>query len=77
MKDVIIYTTPGCVYCKLAKDFFDEKGVKYTEYDLSVDAEKRDEMVEKTGQMSVPMIEIGDEIVIGFDKKEVSRLLGI
>ncbi|NOY35470.1 MAG: glutaredoxin family protein [bacterium] len=77
MKNVIIYTTPGCIYCKVAKDFFDENNVKYTEYDLSEDAEKRDEMVKKTGQMSVPMIEIGDDIVVGFDKKEVSRLLGI
>ncbi len=77
MKNVTIYTTPGCIYCKIAKGFFEDNGIEYKEYDLSEDAEKRDEMIEKTGQMSVPMIEIGDDIVVGFDKKEVSRLLGI
>lgn len=77
MKKVIIYSTPTCVYCRMAKDWFDEKGIQYQEYDLSQDAVKRDEVVKKTGQMAVPVIEVGDEIVIGFDKGRLSKLLEI
>ena len=77
MKKVIIYTTPGCIYCQMAKEWFQEKGVEYEEYDVSVDTEKRDEMIEKTGQMAVPVIEIDGEIVIGFDKPRLSQLLGV
>jgi glutaredoxin-like YruB-family protein len=79
MKKVTIYSTPGCIYCKLAKDFFAEKGVEFTDVDLSADSAKREEMIEKTGQMSVPMIEIEgeSEIVIGFDKKKLSDILGV
>jgi len=77
MKQVIIYSTPTCIYCRLAKEWFKEKGVEYTEYDLSVDAEKRDEVIKKTGQMGVPVIEIDGEIAIGFDRKRIEQLLGI
>lgn len=77
MKNVIIYTAPGCIYCKMAKDFFDENSVKYMEYDLSQDAVKRDEVIKKTGQMAVPVIEIDGELVIGFDKPKLSKLLGL
>ena len=77
MKNVIIYSTPTCIYCRLAKEWFKEKGVEYTEYDLSVDAEKRDEVIKKTGQMGVPVIEIDGEIAIGFDRKRIEQLLGI
>jgi len=59
----------------MAKDWFKEKGIEYTEYDLSVDAAKRDEVIKKTGQMGVPVIEIGGEIVIGFDRKRIEQLL--
>lgn len=61
----------------MAKDFFKENNVQYQEYDLSQDAVKRDEVVKKTGQMAVPVIEIDDNIVIGFDKAKLSKLLGV
>lgn len=77
MKQVIIYSTPTCIYCQMAKDWFKEKGIEYIEYDLSIDVTKRDEVIEKTGQMGVPVIEIGNEIIIGFDKKTISQILGI
>ncbi|MBI4692308.1 MAG: glutaredoxin family protein [Candidatus Terrybacteria bacterium] len=77
MKNVIIYSTPTCIYCRMAKDWFKEKGIDYTEYDLSIDAAKRDEVIEKSGQMAVPVIEIEGEIIIGFDKKKITELLGI
>lgn len=77
MKNVIIYSTPGCIYCKIAKDFFHENSVNFTEYDVSEDAEKREEMMEKTGQMAVPVIDVEGEIVIGFDKPKLAQLLGL
>lgn len=77
MKDVIIYSTPACHFCHMAKDFFKEKGIKYTEYNVLTDLEKRQEMIEKSGQLGVPVILIGDHVMIGFDQAEVSSLLGI
>lgn len=77
MKNVTIYTTQTCGYCKMAKDFFAEHGVAYAEYNVGTDLEKRKEMIEKSGQMGVPVITIDDETVVGFDKTRLSALLGI
>lgn len=77
MKKVVIYSTPTCIYCNMAKDFFKQKNIEYTEYDLSTDVEKRDEMIKKTGQMAVPVIEIDGEIMIGFNKEKLEEVLGI
>ena len=76
-KEVHIYSTAGCHFCHMTKDFFNEKGIKYTDYNVGEDLEKRKEMVEMTGQMGVPVVHIGDDIVIGFDQKKISELLGI
>ena len=75
MKKVKIYTTPSCVYCRQAKEFFKEKGVEYEEFDVSVDAEKREEVIQKSGQMGVPVIDIEGEIIVGFDKNKILGLL--
>ncbi|MEX0933669.1 MAG: Uxx-star family glutaredoxin-like (seleno)protein [Candidatus Paceibacterota bacterium] len=77
MAKVTIYSTPTCGFCKAAKDFFGEKGVEYEDFDVSTNAEKRQEMIEKSGQMGVPVITVGDEIMVGFDKNKVSNLLGL
>lgn len=77
MKEVIIYSTPTCHFCHMAKDFFNEKGIKYTDYDVLSDIEKRKEMFEKTGQMGVPVIMIDGKTIIGFDQAQISSLLGI
>ncbi len=77
MSKIIIYTTPSCVYCKMAKEFFKENNVFYEEKDVSIDAAGRDEMIKKSGQMGVPVIDVDGKIVIGFDKKELSKLLNI
>ena len=77
MKNVIIYTTSTCTYCKAAKEFFKENNIEYTEHDVAADAEKRQEMIEKSGQMSVPVIFIDSEMVTGFNKEKLSELLGI
>jgi glutaredoxin-like YruB-family protein len=77
MKNVIIYSTPTCHFCQLAKEFFKEKGVEYTEYNVLTDLEKRKEMIDKSGQMGVPVISIDGQIVLGFDQAEISSLLGL
>lgn len=77
MKNVTIYSTPTCHFCQMAKEFFKEKNVKYTDYDVSTDLEKRKEMIEKSGQMGVPVIFIDDSMTIGFDKDKISNALGI
>ena len=65
-KKITIYSTPTCHFCNLAKDFFKEKGVKYEEFNVATDLAKRKEMVELSGQMGVPVIAIGKDIVVGF-----------
>ena len=77
MKNVTIYSTPTCHFCHAAKDFFTEKNVEFTDHDVSQDLEKRQEMIEKSGQMGVPVIFIGDEMIIGFDESKISGLLGL
>ncbi len=77
MKNVTIYSTPTCTYCHQAKDFFREKGVEFNEYDVAADTEKRQEMVEKSGQMGVPVIVIGEDMIVGFDRNKVAELLGL
>lgn len=81
-KKVAIYTTPTCTYCKMTKEFFQEHGVEYDEYNVAADAERRQEMVSKSGQLGVPVITVveddGDEhVIIGFDKGGLSAALGI
>ena len=76
-KNVTIYSTPTCHFCKLAKDFFAEKNITYTGYDVSTDAEKREEMIQKTGQLGVPVIIIDGDVMVGFDREKVAAKLGI
>jgi len=76
-KTVAIYSTPTCHFCQMAKEFFGEHGVEYTNYDVSKDIEKRQEMFNITSQMGVPVIVIGDDVVIGFDKEKLVELLDI
>lgn len=77
MKDVTIYSTPTCHFCQQAKEFMTSHGVNFTNYDVSTDVEKRNEMLEMTGQMGVPVIVIGEDIMIGFDKEKLASKLGI
>lgn len=77
MKYVIIYTTPQCTYCQKAKLFFNERDVAFTEYNVAADAIRRQEMLDRSGQMTVPVIDIGGAIVVGFDRLKVKELLGI
>lgn len=73
--DIKIYTTPTCGYCHQAKQFLDERGVRYTEYDVSRDRKAAEEMVSKTGQMGVPVIVVDGEVIVGFDRVRLEQLL--
>ena len=76
-KNVTIYSTPTCHFCKMAKEFFTEKGVPYTNYDVATDAAKRSEMIELTGQLGVPVIVIDGEAMVGFSRDIVAGKLGL
>lgn len=77
MNTVTIYSTPACHFCHAAKDFFNANNVEFTDYDVASDTEKRQEMIEMTGQMGVPVIRIGDDVVVGFDEAKVKELLSL
>jgi glutaredoxin 3 len=77
MARVTIYTTPTCVYCKAAKEFFQENNIEYTEKDVTQDDQAREAMIQKSGQMGVPVIDVDGQAVVGFDKEKLSELLGI
>ena len=76
-KEVVIYSTPTCHFCNMAKEFFKENNIEYTDYNVAEDHEKAREMVERSGQMGVPVIFIDDEMVIGFDEYRLRELLGL
>ncbi len=76
-KKVTIYSTPTCHFCHMAKEYFTEKGVAFEDFNVAEDIEKRQEMMDKSGQMGVPVIFVGDEMVIGFDKEKLASMLGI
>jgi glutaredoxin 3 len=74
---VKIYTTPTCVYCKMAKEFFAKNAITYTEVNVAEDEEELQKMVQVSGQMGVPVIEANGEIFVGFDKRGLTKALGI
>lgn len=77
-KKIEIYSSPTCHFCVDLKAFLDEKGVKYTEYDVTADEEKRKELTERSKQMGVPVMFVDDKkMITGFDKKEVLEALGL
>jgi glutaredoxin-like YruB-family protein len=77
MKNVTIYSTPSCTYCNLAKEFFKSNKIAYTEHNVATDLPKRKEMIEKTGQMGVPVIEVDGEIIVGFDEERLKQSLSL
>ncbi len=76
-KEVSIYTTPVCTYCKMAKEFFKDNGIAYAEYNVATDVDRRTEMVNISGQMGVPVITIGNDLIVGFNKPKIAELLDI
>jgi glutaredoxin-like YruB-family protein len=77
MPAITIYSTPTCPYCKMAKEYLKSRNQPYTEIDVAADPAKADEMIKKSGQMGVPVIDIGGTIIVGFDKTKINAALGI
>lgn len=77
MEKVTIYSTNSCHFCHMAKDFFKEKGVEFEDFNVGEDHEKRKEMIDKSGQMGVPVILIKNQVIVGFNKPKIMELLGI
>ena len=77
MPKVVIYSTPTCHYCQVAKEFFKSHDVSYTEHNVMEDKARRAKMVELTGKMSVPVIVIGRKVVVGFDEENITKLLNL
>lgn len=77
MKDIIIYSTPNCHFCNLAKEFFKANNLAYTEHNVAVEIDKRTEMIDLTGQLGVPVIRVGDDITVGFQESHMRQLLGM
>lgn len=77
MAKIRLFTTPSCIYCHTLKKFLGEHKVAFEEIDVSKDRAALEEMVQKSGQMGVPVAEIDGEIVVGFDKSKISKLLNI
>ena len=77
-KKVEIYSTPTCHFCHMAKEFFKEHNIAFTDYNVAADTAKRQEMMDKSGQLGVPVIVIDDkDLVIGFDQRQIESLLGV
>ncbi len=75
VKNVTVYSTPTCPYCVRAKEYLTKKGIVYKDVNVAVDRAAAQEMVRKSGQMGVPVIMVDDKVVIGFDVRELDRLL--
>ena len=78
MKKIDIYSTASCHFCHMAKEFLTANGIPFNDYNVGTDTTKRAEMIDKSGQMGVPVIVIDDkDVVIGFDQKALTKLLGL
>ena len=80
-KKIVIYSAPTCPYCNMVKDYLKEKGINYSDIDIAANPDAAKEIVQKSGQMGVPVIVISEgdkeEIIVGFDKEKINKNLGI
>jgi glutaredoxin 3 len=74
---VIVFSTPTCSFCNMAKKYFRDKGIKYRDVDVSRDMAAARDMIRRSGQQGVPVIDIGGKIVVGFDRMKIDKYLGI
>ena len=72
---VVVYSTPTCPHCVTVKKYLKDKGISYTDLDVAQDQDAREEMMEKTGRMAVPVVMVDEHIVVGFDKTKLDQLL--
>ena len=74
--EVIIYTTPTCTWCKKLKEWLKKKKVSYQEHDVIESDKAREDMIAKSGQMAVPVIEVAGQIMVGFQEEKLAALIG-
>ncbi|MDN5343156.1 MULTISPECIES: glutaredoxin family protein [Oceanotoga] len=74
---ITVYSTPSCPWCSRAKNYFKSLGLNFKNIDVSKDQKAAEKMVKKSGQMGVPVIEIGNKVIVGFDKNKIDKLLGV
>jgi glutaredoxin 3 len=72
---VSVYSTPTCVYCRQVKDYLRERGVRFTDYDIARDTRKGEEMIHKSRQAAVPVIDFNGTIIVGFDRGRLEQLI--
>ena len=72
---VVVYSTPSCPYCTMVKDFLKKKQIRFEEYDVSRDERRADEMVRKSGQMGVPVVDVNGRILVGYRPAEIESAL--
>jgi glutaredoxin-like YruB-family protein len=77
MAKIKIYSTPQCIYCKRYKEFFKEEGIEYEDINVAEDHEAAHEMLEKSGQLSTPVLDIDGTIIAGYNLEEVKKILKI
>lgn len=77
MKKVMIYTTPSCMWCQKAKEYFKAQNIPFEEIDVSRNRQQAQEMIRKSGQMGVPVIDIEGKIILGFDQPSINKTLGL
>jgi len=77
MAQITVYSTTSCPYCKMAKEFFAAHNVAFTDKDVTFDPNTQQEMIEKSGQLAVPVIDIDGQIIVGFNQGKLKELLGI
>lgn len=74
---VILFTTPSCSYCRMAKKYLRERGIRFKDVDVSRDAAAARDMVKRSCQQGVPVIDIGGKVIVGFDRPKIDKLLNI
>ncbi len=74
---VIVFSTPTCTYCNMAKQYFRQKNIRFTDVDVSRDMAAARDMLRRSGQAGVPVIDIGGKIVVGFNRPKIDQLLGL
>lgn len=72
---VTLYSTPSCSYCRLAKDWLRQRNIRFEEYNVAADPRRAEEMVRKSGQMGVPVLDVNGRIILGFNAPELERAL--
>lgn len=77
MENVIVYSTPSCPYCRMTKQYLEEQNIPYQEVDVASSQKAAQEMVGKSGQLGVPVIDVGGKIIVGFNRPKINEALGI